>query len=367
MNRILGSSHSLAKLLATGLAFAFAWALPAPAKVPHCETLKKCIVKIEVRGRELKVDDKGLRLEPFAAIGAGVLLDGNRHVLTAAHVIGLATTITVTGPSGGSTNAHPIAQDRDADIAVVKLDEDLPGMLPARLAPSLPQPGDELWTLGHPIALDYSLSRGIVSAVRPMSEVGARGWKGHVLQTDAAINPGVSGGGLFDTEGRLVGIAVSIASRSGGFEGIGFGIALDAVKDVLYASPCVWLGMDAVAVPPDGDLARALGAPGPAGFLVQQVFPDSPASVAGLQAGTIPALVGNSALLLGGDLILKINGYEECRRACRLLRVAAGGDMPQTISVEVWRGGKSETLPVKVIGSHTDWSSVFAEVQNGDR
>lgn len=363
----LGKSLSLAKLLAAGLILSFAWTAPASANAPHCETLKKCIVKIEVQGRDLKVDDKGLHLEPFTAIGAGVLLDRNRHVLTAAHVIGLATTITVTGPAGGSTRAHPIAQDRTADIAVLELDENLPSMVPARLSSSLPQPGDELWTLGHPIALDYSLSRGIVSAVRPMSAVGAVGWKGHVLQTDAAINPGVSGGGLFDTEGRLVGIAVSIVSRSGGFEGIGFGIALDAVKDVLQASPCVWLGMDAAGVEVGGDLARALGAPGPAGFLVQQVFPDSPASAAGLRAGTIPALVGDSALLLGGDLILKINGYEECRSACRLLRVAPGQDMPQTVTVEVWRGGKSETVLVKVTGSHTDWGPLFAEVQDGDR
>lgn len=360
-------SHSLAKLLTAGVVLAFAWAVPAPAKAPHCETLKKCIVKIEVEGRDLKLDDKGLKLEQFAAVGAGVLLDRNRHVLTAAHVIGLANIITVTGPSGGSTHAHPIAQDRDADIAVLLLDEDLPGMVPARLAPALPQPGDELWTLGHPAGLDFSLSRGIVSAVRSISDLGAVGWKGHVLQTDAAINPGVSGGGLFDTEGRLVGIAVSILSRSGGSEGIGFGVAMDAVKDVLYASPCVWLGMDAVAVPSDGDLSRALGAPGPQGFLVQQVFPDSPARAAGLREGTIPALVGNSALLLGGDLILKINGYEECRQACRMLRVASGGDMPQTVNVEVWRGGKSETVLVKVTGSHTDWGPLFAEVQDGDR
>lgn len=200
-----GRSHSPQKFVVVAWALALSWTLALPARSPHCEALKKCTVKIMVEGRDLKVDDKGQRLEPFAAIGAGVLLDGNRHVLTAAHVIGLATTITVTGPSGGSTHAHPIAQDRDADIAVLKLDEDLPGMLPARLAPSLPQPGDELWTLGHPIALDYSLSRGIVSAVRPMSEVGAPGWKGHVLQTDAVINPGVSGGGCSTPAGASSG------------------------------------------------------------------------------------------------------------------------------------------------------------------
>lgn len=362
---LAGYSGSVPKRLIAGLALIFLWAQPALSRASHCETIKKSVVKIEVKGRELKIDERGIRIVPFESLGSGVLLDMHRHVLTAAHVVGMATTITVMGPAGGSTRAHPIAQERDADIAVLELEEDLPGMAPARLAPHLPMPGDELWTLGHPEGLDYSLSRGIVSALRPLSEVGAFGWKGHVLQTDAAINPGVSGGGLFDTEGRLVGIAVSILTHSGGFEGIGFGVALDAVKDVLYASPCVWLGMDAVGVPPESDLARALGAPGPQGFLVQQVFPDSPASAAGLREGTIPALLGSTPLLLGGDLILKINGYEECRRACRLLGANPGHDMPQTMAVEVWRGGKAETIPVKVTGSHTDWTPLFSEVPDG--
>ena len=125
------------------------------------------------------------------------------------------------------------------------------------------------------------------------------------LQTDTAINTGNSGGPMFNSKGEVIGIVSFILTKSGGFDGIGFATSSNTAREALLTSSGVLAGFEGIML--DERTASALNFPGP-GLLVQRVVSDSIIGEAGLEAGSIPAQIGNQSLLLGGDLILEING-----------------------------------------------------------
>jgi S1-C subfamily serine protease len=127
-----------------------------------------------------------------------------------------------------------------------------------------------------------------------------------ILQTDAAINQGNSGGPMFNMGGEAIGIVSHILSTTGGFEGVGFVITSNLARRVLLDDPSPWTGLDGVLI--EGPMARALNVPQQAGILVEGVAAGSPASAVGLRAGTLKAQVAGQSFTLGGDVILVING-----------------------------------------------------------
>jgi len=127
-----------------------------------------------------------------------------------------------------------------------------------------------------------------------------------LLQTDAAINQGNSGGPMFNMRGEVIGIVSHILSTSGGFQGVGFVITSNLAMRVLLDEPTAWTGLDGVLV--EGPLARALNLPQSAGILVEAVAAGSPAAALGVQAGTLRSNIAGQVLTLGGDIILSIHG-----------------------------------------------------------
>jgi serine protease Do len=150
------------------------------------------------------------------------------------------------------------------------------------------------------------MSTGIVSSIRNEAPKGLV--PGRVIQTDAALNPGSSGGPLFNERGEVVGIASYIYSKSGGSEGLGFAIPSNTVRRRLFEKPLPYLGVSLRILPQP--IMQVFNWPYPGGMLVERVRPDSAAANAGLKPGVVEAVVGDSQVRLGGDLIIKVGPYD---------------------------------------------------------
>jgi S1-C subfamily serine protease len=207
---------------------------------------------------------------------------------------------------GRSIEANIISSVPSADVALLKMTRVLSGLKPARLGDSSAASiGSEVMIIGAPFGLEHSLSVGHISG-RIGQDRFAGGELMEVIQTDAAVNQGNSGGPMFNLDGEVIGIVSFILSASGGFDGIGFAVAINPAKKILLESPSFWTGFDALFLPPE--ISQALNVPRNGGLLVQRVIQDSLAGRAGLRGGTIQATVQGREVLLGGDVVLSIAG-----------------------------------------------------------
>ncbi len=266
--------------------------------------------------------------EPFAAAGSGVIVDAKRgYILTNAHVVNDATSITVTLKDGRKLKARIIGADPPSDIAVVKVDAR--GLIQMRFGDSARLAvGDFVVAIGNPFGLPHSVTSGIVSGLK-RSGFSPDGFEDYI-QTDASINPGNSGGALVDLRGDLVGVNTAILSGSGDNIGIGFAIPINTARRVLRqlieygAVDRGQLGLSVYAVTPA--VARSLGLSKATGSLVAQVIPGSPAEKAGLRAGDVVTTVAGKSIESNTDL----------RHAIGLMRV---GD---EVTIDLLRDGRPE-------------------------
>ena len=168
------------------------------------------------------------------------------------------------------------------------------------------QVGDDVFVVGAPYGLSHSLTVGHVSGRHISKEMIAGLSNLEILQTDAAINQGNSGGPMFNMAGEVVGIVSQILSRSGGFEGLGFAVTTNVARKLLFNNRSFWSGVDAYML--TDDLARIFNLPQAAGLLVMRAAENSPASDLRLEAGTVRANIGGAELIVGGDIILEVAG-----------------------------------------------------------
>ena len=241
-----------------------------------------------------------------AELASGVLISDDGKVLTAAHVVQVADKISVEFADGQIVTARVLSSAPSADVALLQLDAVPSGVTPARLGDSdKVDVGDEVFVVGASYGLSQTLTVGHVSGrvVSKSSLASMLSWE--FLQTDAAINSGNSGGPMFNSQGEVVGIVSSILSHSGGFEGIGFAATTKRARLLLERKP-IWLGMEGILV--EGAFAEVLNIPQKAGFLVQRVAKGAPACRLGLRPGTARGSIEGNDLLLGGDIILSLNG-----------------------------------------------------------
>ena len=213
------------------------------------------------------------------------------------------------------------------------------------------QVGQKVYAIGNPFGLNGTMTRGIVSSIRSVREPGDEGgaFIDEAIQTDAAINPGNSGGPLLDSHGSVIGINTMIASNVGQSAGIGFAIPVNAAKAVLndlvtygrVRRPS--LGVRALPIGPE--LADQLGLPADYGLLIMQVVPGGAADEAGLRGGNERAYLGNTPIIIGGDLIVAINGerVEDNQDLAHVMNNLKTGD---TVTVTVWRGKRKMDLKV---------------------
>jgi len=252
---------------------------------------------------------------PGQGTGSGSIIDKQGHILTNYHVIEKADQVQVTLADGGKFSARLIGADPNNDLAVIKIDapSDRLTVIPFGNSSDLVV-GQKVLAIGNPFGLDRTLTVGIVSSLgRSVRAQNGRLMRG-IIQTDAAINPGNSGGPLLDTNGRMIGVNTAIFSPGGGNIGIGFAIPVEAAKKVVpqlvargYVSRS-WLGISGQDVTPE--IAQALNLPAPGGILIAQVIKGSPAEEAGLRGGRKAVQIFNQRLLIGGDLIIKVEGQE---------------------------------------------------------
>jgi S1-C subfamily serine protease len=240
-------------------------------------------------------------------LGSGVIITNDGKVLTAAHVVQTAGVAWVEFPGGQVVNAHVIGSDVRADVALLKLDNPPANMAPALLGNSdKVEVGDQIFVVGAPYGIGQTLTAGHVSGRHRLDKKSETSNAIEFLQTDAAVNSGNSGSPVFSMDGEVVGIMSSLMSRSGGSEGLAFATTSNTARRNLLERKPFWSGIDGLLV--TGDLAKALNLPQRSGVLVQRVADGSIASRLGIQPGTLRASVGGADLLLGGDVILNVNG-----------------------------------------------------------
>jgi S1-C subfamily serine protease len=284
---------------------------------------------------------------PEEGQGSGFILDKEGHVLTNYHVIANARQIEATLYNRKTYKADLIGVDRPHDLAVIQIHGS--GFTPATLGDSRGlQVGQKVFAIGNPFGLSGTMTRGIVSSIRSVQEPGGAGID-EAIQTDAAINPGNSGGPLLNSKGEVIGINTLIASNVGQSAGIGFAIPINTAKAVL--NDLVSLGrvrrpaLGVHTIPIGPELATELGLPADYGLLINDVMPGSAAERAGLRGGSKRAFLGNTPIMLGGDLIVAIDGQpvEDQQDLSHIMNNHRAGD---TVTVTIFRG--RQRLDVKV-------------------
>ena len=249
------------------------------------------------------------------ASGSGFVLDKEGHIVTNYHVVDGADKVEVTFIDGTTVRAKVVGTDPSSDLAVIQADVKSSLLQPVELGDSSALVvGEQVFALGNPFGLDWTLTSGIVSAVGRTIQSGTSNYSiPEVVQTDAAINPGNSGGPLLDRNGRVIGVNAQIVSQSNSSSGVGFAIPVNIVKRVVPALikdghyTYAWLGITGTSLTLDLNEAMNLSAD-QRGVLVQDVTQGGPAEKAGVQVGQSQATVNGRQITTGGDVIIAVDG-----------------------------------------------------------
>ncbi|MFZ0705279.1 MAG: trypsin-like peptidase domain-containing protein, partial [Candidatus Korobacteraceae bacterium] len=287
---------------------------------------------------------------PQQGQGSGFIIDKEGHILTNFHVIEGARQVEVTLHNKKKYPAEIIGRDRAHDLAVIQIKAT--GLTAATLGDSKNLVvGQKVYAIGNPFGLSGTMTRGIISSLRPIrNPEGA--YIDEAIQTDAAINPGNSGGPLLNSRGEVIGINSMIATGgSNQSAGIGFAIPINTAKAVIndlvtygrVRRPT--LGVKTLAVGPE--LAQEMGLPADYGVLIMQVLPGGAADRAGLRAGNQRAYIGNTPVVIGGDLIVAIAGepVSDQQDVANVMDKHHAGD---TVTVSIFRGKRKMDVKVEL-------------------
>ncbi len=244
----------------------------------------------------------------FGETGSGVLISSDGKVMTAAHVVHTMDTITVEFLGGETVSARVIASEPAADLSLLQLDKVPAGARVAKLADSnAVSVGDQVIVVGAPYGLSYSMSVGWISARWAPNTVYKSMPLAEFFQTDTTINTGNSGGPMFNMAGEVVGLVSHNISKGGGSEGLGFVVTINTAKQLLLEKRSFWSGVEGSLL--SDTMADFLNLPaGTTGFLIKTVAKDSPAEKAGLRGGSTFATIGGEQIVLGGDIVLSVEG-----------------------------------------------------------
>ena len=272
---------------------------------------------------------------PFRGLGSGFIISADGLILTNAHVVREAKEVMVKLSDRREYKAKVLGADPATDIAVLRIDAK--NLTPVRLGdPTKLEVGDPVLAIGSPFGFEQTATQGIVSAK-------GRSLPGDAyvpfIQTDAAVNPGNSGGPLFNGSGEVVGINAQIYSQSGGYQGLAFAIPINValkVKDQIVATGKAQHARMGVTIQDlNQTLASSFGLQRPDGALVASVAPDSPAAGAGLKAGDVVTEVNGEPITSSGAL------------SSRIGLMTPG----ETVHLKVWRDKASKDVAVKLVGA----------------
>jgi S1-C subfamily serine protease len=289
--------------------------------------------------------------EKVGALGSGFVIDRSGDVVTNDHVVRGSTGIRVGFSSGSSDPATIVGQDPSSDVAVVRVHAPASALHPLQFDSSeRVQPGDPVYAIGNPFGLDRTMTAGIVSAVGRDIQAPNGLSIPNAIQTDAPINHGNSGGPLLDRSGGVVGISSQIEGGTVKANvGIGFAVPSDTARSVAEQllrhghAEHPWLGVRVEEINPQlAAVVRGLPSHGAA---VVQVVKGSPAARSGLKAGTRQVTVNGVGMLIGGDVIEKVDG-KTITSSAELADLVAQHKPGDTLRLEVVRSGRGRTVDV---------------------
>jgi S1-C subfamily serine protease len=279
-------------------------------------------------------------------LGSGFIIDENGLIMTNAHVVFGMQAIAVTLGDGTIAPARLVGADPIFDLAVVQIEKPDNGNLPVlqfgdsdRL-----RTGEEVIAIGNPLGLDQTVTRGIVSGLNRLLPETPLSLLEPLIQTDTPINPGSSGGPLLNRCGEVIGINSSIIPDA---QNIGFAIPANLAKALMptllengrVIRP--WIGFHGQII--DAELRKLLLIPMVDGLLVEAVEPNSPADKLGIQGGSMELTLGGSSFLLGGDIVVEINGVK-VTDGDTLATAMRGLKVGSTLALKLFRQGKYRDL-----------------------
>ncbi len=295
--------------------------------------------------------------------GSGFLYDGDGHIVTNFHVVEAADQLQVTFRSGEVRDAQLVGADPTNDLAVIRVapgaDEPAPLILGDSEALEV---GRFVVALGHPFGLDQTLTTGVVSGLGRVIASPDRRFIGEIIQTDAAINSGNSGGPLLDLDGRVVGVNSAIVSPTGTSTGIGYAIPSATVARVVpelirsgrYPHPHLALSLQEVPHRFARAFRRAgIAAPDGGGLMVRAVARGGPADRAGLRGAGRTARLGNLRIRYGGDYLLAVDGRRVEKERELMLLLETNYRVGDEVALLLWREGQELEARVRLIDRDT--------------
>ena len=284
---------------------------------------------------------------PSEGEGSGSVLDKQGHVLTSFHVIDGAREIRVNLYDGTSYPARPVGYDPISDVAVLKIDAPAESLYPVTLGDSTRlRVGQRVFAIGNPFGLERTLTTGIISSLnRSLPSQRTHRKMDSIIQIDAAINPGSSGGPLLDTHGRVIGMNMAIASSTGDNAGVAFSVPVGTIERVLPQ-----LLKNGRVVRPEIGIARVYQTE--QGLLIATLIPGGPAERAGLQGPRVVRkrqgpFVYESVDRSAADLIVAVDG-KRVKTADDFLDVIESKQPGDQVVVTVMRGGREMAVPVQL-------------------
>ena len=289
---------------------------------------------------------------PQEGTGSGFIYDEQGHIVTNNHVVEGSEDVEVILADGTVAKAKIVGSDAYNDLAVLKVDG-----VPVELLKPLPlgvshglKVGMRVIAIGNPFGLDRTLTTGVISALGRTIERDNQAALGEMIQTDAALHPGNSGGPLLNLRGEIIGVNTSIQSPSGGSVGIGFAVPIDTLKRVVpeliatggYKHPS--LGFNAYEI--NSDLADALSLPVQKGLLIAQVQAGSAAEKAGVRGATQRVRAYGGYLLAGGDILTAIDDKPINTRDAMTIYFETTKRAGDTVKLTLLRAGATLTLNV---------------------
>jgi S1-C subfamily serine protease len=295
-----------------------------------------------------------MRPIPQEGTGSGFVYDAEGRVVTNYHVVQGAESVSVALSNGEMYEAEIVGTDPPTDLAVLKIEAgNLPEPLPLVDSDQL-KVGRFVIAIGNPFGQEGTLTVGVISALGRIIESPDGGFIGEAIQTDAAVNPGNSGGPLLDLRGRVVGVNSQIISPSGASAGIGFAVSSNTVTRVVpeliargrYPHP--WLAGASFAPfgAQEAGLLRQAGmdVPVDAGLLVIEIASGTPAAQAGLRGATQVVDLGRYRIPIGGDIITRIDGQPVPTLEELTVYLETQTQVGDTVSLTIIREGQEQTV-----------------------
>jgi len=325
--------------------------LDAPGVVQVTTTQKVKLPQTDWFGNPFGLPDT----EVQRSLGSGFVMDKAGYIITNYHVIGDAKDVHVSFSNSDSMTAEVIGKDPATDVALLKVRASSRALKALRLGDSDGiQVGDQVAAIGNPLGYDRSITLGIISALH-RSLMSPQGTPiDRVIQTDAALNHGNSGGPLLNAEGEVIGVSSAISTGDTGAQGnigIGFAIPINTVKDVVAELKTQGHvdhpSLGVVTRPVTSSMARIFSLPVNRGLLVESVAPGSGAERAGLHGGTDQVVVEGESYQLGGDVITKADGMN-VSTVERLREIVAAHKPGESVSLEFFRKAEKLSADVKL-------------------